>query len=184
MARVLGIEVGARVGFGLLDDGKATSGSFEFLVGWYPLGRSCQEWERRMREQILENRPDHIGIAHQFTRRGDTPKNLIPMYWAFGTVIKLAHELGIQAHWVRENEARLLLLGRGNMPHKSAALKAAVSQAIWDRGWVATDHNAADALCIAAAVAEKLAAPDQRHSTAPLFVASARRAPRRRRRAA
>lgn len=175
MARVGGIDVGARLGIGLIAPDEVRSGSFQFIDGWYPFGRQAVEWERRLQEQLDDFRFDHVGIARQFLRKGkkshDTPKNLIPMYWAFGTVLKICHQRGIQTHWIQEMDARSLMLGKKNMPQKSEALKAAVNRACKDRGWPCCDYDASDALCIAAAVVEQLN-PGAGHQTSPLFAAA------------
>lgn len=180
MARVLGVDVGARCGLGLLGGEEGPrSGSYQFVERWSPFGPQAAQWERRLREELADMRPDHIGIAEQFVREGDTPRNLIPMYWAFGTVLKVAAEIGAVVHWVRESQARLLLLGARNMPQTSEALKLAVNLACKNRNWPCCDHNASDALCIAAAVVERIN-PDAPHQTAPLFVAAATPYPGRR----
>jgi hypothetical protein len=176
-ARVLGVDIGARAGFGLLTPDEFRSGSFGFLDKWFPLGQSCITWEAKMREKIQEYRPEHIALARQFLRPfkdgkvKDSPVNLIPLYWGFATVAKIGAEMGVRVHWEYESDARLLLLGKGNMPAKSEPLKKAVWEACRSRGWRCCDYNASDATCLAAAVVEKLN-KGAGHQTAPLFLAA------------
>lgn len=167
--RALGIDVGARTGFGLIAPDEVRSGSFEFITDWHPFGKKAKIWDARLREHVADYSPTHIGIATQYVRRGDTPRNLIPMYWAFGTVLKLAADLGIPALWINEHDARLDMLGAGNMPAQSEPLKRAIHQACRDRGWFCCDWNASDALCIAAKTVAKVTGNG--HATMPLFIA-------------
>lgn len=181
MTRILAIDNGKVMGFALLVGATASTGSFKVLESWWPLGEKALIYERRMRALIIEHKPDVIGTAAQFVSRFTTTDNGVPLFWAFGCVLKLAAELSIPSEIIIEGEARRAILGE-KMPKGSEAKKRAVWQACLDRGWRCTNFDASDALCIAVAVQERLQ-PKKAHQTTPLFIAAGG-PPKRRRKAA
>lgn len=172
--KCLAFDVGRKLGFGLLDGKSARSGSFEVLKTWSPLGTALLTFEAKLQSLIDQYEPDVIGVARPFTRRGDTPMNLVPMYCAFGAVHQVAALNKIPVEVIQESDARLAMLGKGNMPRGSAALKKAIHLACRSRGWRACDYEASDGLCIAAAVLEKRQ-PGKAHQTTPLFAVPTKR---------
>ena len=170
MTRVLAIDNGKTLGFALLVGASASTGSLKVLENWWPLGEKALTYERRVRALILEQKPDVIGTAAQFVSRFTTTDNGVPLFWAFGAVLKLAAEMGIRSEIIVEGEARKAILGE-KMPKGSEAKKRAVWQACLDRGWRCTNFDASDALCIALAVQERLN-PRRAHLTTPLFQAA------------
>ena len=181
MTRILAIDNGKVLGFALLVGGKASTGSFKVLESWWPLGEKALVYENRLRAMMVEHKPDVIGTAAQFVSRFTTTDNGVPLFWAFGSVLKLAAELGIRSEIIVEGEARKAILGE-KMPKGSEAKKRAVWQACLDRGWRCTNYDASDALCIALAVQARLQ-PKKAHQTTPLFIAAGAR-PKRRKTAA
>jgi Holliday junction resolvasome RuvABC endonuclease subunit len=173
MPKILTIDNGKVLGFALLEGAKASSGSFKVLDTWTPLGEKALIYERFVRALIEQHRPDVIGTAAQFVSRFTTTDNGVPLFWAFGCVLKLAAELGIRSEIIIEAEARRAILGE-KMPKGSKAKKRAVWQACLDRGWRCTNYDASDALCIALAVQERLQ-PKKAHQTTPLFIAAGAR---------
>ncbi len=171
--RVFTIDNGKTLGFALLVGANASTGSHSLFKNWHPLGEKALIYERHVRGLILENRPDVIGTAAQFVSRNTTTDNGVPLFWAFGCVLKLAAELGIRSEIVNEGEARSKLLNE-KIPRGSLAKKQATWQALLDRGWRCTNYDASDALCIAVAVQERLQ-PKRAHQTTPLFLAAGRR---------
>ncbi len=166
--KVLTIDNGKTLGFALLEGAKASSGSYKVLDSWTPLGEKALIYERRVRGLIVQHQPDVIGTAAQFVNRFTTTDNGVPLFWAFGCVLKLAAELGIRSEIVIEGEARSAMLGSIPIPKGSEAKKRAIWQACLDRGWRCTNFDASDALCIAVAVQERLQ-PKRAHLRTPLF---------------
>lgn len=177
--RVLAIDIGRQLGFGLLDSASSEvrSGSLEILQSWRPLGASSVIFETRVGELIDKHRPTHMAVARPFVRyaRGkmiDTPENLVPMFGAFMLLHRLVQVRGLPPLLVeQESDARSHLVGNNMMMAKSEAIKKAVIQACRDRGWPCRDDHAGDALCIAAAALERLQ-PKRAHQTTPLFIAA------------
>lgn len=184
MTRALAFDNGAHLGFGLLDNisGEVKSGSRKLFPSWQPFGPALLTFENTLISLIEQHRPTVLGVARPFVRRGkggamiDTPQNLVPMFGAYAVLHRLAAARSLRLEVIDENVARGVLLGAGMVPRASAAAKVAVCQACRDRGWPCCDDHAGDALCIAAAVIERLH-PRQAHQTAPLFVAATRAAP-------
>ena len=176
--RILTIDNGKVMGFAVLDGIKVSSGSFKVIENWWPLGEKALIYERRVRTLIEQHRPDVIGTAAQFVSRFTTTDNGVPLFWAFGCVLKLAAEMGIPSEIIIEGEARRAILGE-KMPKGSEAKKRAVWQACLDRGWRCTNFDASDALCIALAVQERMQ-PKKAHQTTPLFIAASGAGKRRR----
>lgn len=176
VTRILSIDNGKRLGFAVLEGASASSGSLVVLENWWPLGEKALLYERRLDAMIDEYRPDVIGTAAQFVSRFTTTTNGVPLFWAFGAVLKLAAERGIPSHIIKESEARKAILGE-KIPRKSEAQKQAVWQACLDRGYRCCDTDASDALCIALAVQERLN-PRKAHLTTPLFQPKRRRKPK------
>lgn len=168
MIRVLTIDNGKTLGFALLVGATAVTGSRKVLESWTPFGEKALIYERTVRGLIVEHRPDVIGTAAQFVSRFTTTDNGVPLFWAFGCVLKLAAEMGIRSEIIVEGEARSTLLGE-KLPKGSEAKKRATWQACLDRGWRCTNYDASDALCIALAVQERLC-PKRAHQNTPLFV--------------
>lgn len=190
MVRVLALDIGKNLGFGLLDSAspEVKSGSLEILQTWHPLGAAALTFERRVEELIDKFKPTHIAVARPFVRRGrggvmvDTPDNLVPMFGAFVLLHRIVQVRGLPPLMVeQESDARSHLVGKNMMMAKSVAIKRAVMQACRDRGWPCRDDHAGDALCIAAAALERLQ-PKKAHQTTPLFIAAG--APPKRRKSA
>lgn len=177
--RVLGIDLGKQMGFGLLGGAAVLSGSREVVKKWAPFGPSWLILEGRLQELIDQHKPDILGVARPFVRRGrggamvDTPQNLVPMFGQFAIFHRTAAVNRLRVEEFEESDARSIMLGR-DMPFGSERLKAAIIQACRDRGWPCCDDHAGDALCIAAAVLERLN-PRQAHQTTPLFTTAQRR---------
>lgn len=178
MLRVLSIDIGKQLGFGLLGPGVTVrSGSLEILQSWHPLGAAALTFENRVGGLIDQHQPTHLAVARPFVRRFrgkmiDTPDNLVPMFGAFMVLHRLAAVRGLPPPLVmQESDARSHLVGKNMMMAKSAAIKKAVMQACRDRGWPCRDDHAGDALCVAAAALEQLQ-PSRAHQTTPLFVAA------------
>lgn len=186
MPRVLAFDLGKHLGFGLLGVGDPVSGSREILKRWSPLGPSFLILEDMLLSLINQHNPDVLAVALPFVRLGprasmiDTPQNLVPMFGAFAILNRVAAVKCLRLETIEESDARSIMLGR-DLPWKSAAIKAAIIQACRDRGWPCCDDHAGDALCIAAAILERLD-PGQAYQTTPLFTTTAP-PPRRRRRA-
>lgn len=163
------------MGFALLDSAskEVRSGSREILKSWSPFGAALLTLERKLEQLIAQHKPDVLGVARPFVRRGDTPMNLLPMFCAFGILVRLAEVQKLSLEIIQESDARSVMLGKGNMPRGSAALKLAIMKACRARSWPACDYEASDALCIAAAVMEKLR-PGYAHETTPLFATAPR----------
>lgn len=177
---VLAFDLGRKLGFGVLGGPRVISGTRELFKKWSPFGDCLLILENCLQGLIDKHRPDVLGVARPFTRRGDTPMNLLPMYCAFGSLNRLAALNRIPLEIIQESDARNMMLGKGNMPCGSAALKLAVHKACAARGWRACDFEASDALCIGAAALEARV-PGQAHQTTPLFTATI--PPKRRRKA-
>jgi len=169
--RILAYDLGRKCGHGFLAPGIARSGTRELFKNWSPFGEALLTMEAHLQGLINKFEPDILGVARPFTRRGDTPMNLLPMYGGFAILNRLAAINKIPIEIMQESDARLQMLGKGNMPNKSAALKLAVNKACKARGWPCCDEEASDALCIAAAVLEKRQ-PGRAHQTTPLFTAA------------
>ena len=188
MVRLLAIDIGKQLGFGLLAPDEVRSGSLEILQTWHPLGASSLTFEDRVGALVDKYRPTHMAVARPFVRRGrggvmiDTPDNLVPMFGAFVLLHRLAQVRGLPLLVEQESDARSHLVGKNMMMAKSEAIKKAVMQACRDRGWPCRDDHAGDALCIAAAALERLQ-PKKAHQTTPLFI-GASAPPKRRRKAA
>ena len=175
MVRVLSLDIGKQLGFGLLDSASSEvkSGSLEILQTWQPYGASGLIFEGRVGALIDKFKPTHLAVARPFVRyaRGkmiDTPDNLVPMFGAFFLLHRLAATRKMPLLVEQESDARSHLVGKNMMMAKSEAIKKAVIQACRDRGWPARDDHAGDALCIAAAALERLQ-PRRAHQTTPLF---------------
>lgn len=171
--RVMGIDAGFNLGYGVLGDNKPVRAGSLRIEGTSILmgvaGRSC---DRTVRELIQDHRPNVIVFASPFMARLVTPTQLRPiMSWP--TIIEMiCVELRIGCFEFDESRARARFLGKGNLPSKSKAIKAAVMQAVRDRGWPCPDNHAGDALCIAAYALDVLE-PAGAHRTTPLFQAAA-----------
>lgn len=188
MVRLLAIDIGKQMGFGLIGPGVETrSGSREILKTWHPLGDAALVFEAKVGELIDLHCPTHMAVARPFVRRFrgkmiDTPDNLVPMFGAFMVLHRLAAVRGLPPPLViQESDARSHLVGKNMLAAKSAVIKEAVIRACRDRGWPVCDDHAADALCIAAAALERLQ-PRRAHQTTPLFIASQAQKQKRRRR--
>lgn len=171
--RVLGADLGRNCGHGFLAPGIVRSGSRELFKKWSPFGDALLILEAHLQGLIDKFKPDILGVARPFTRRGDTPMNLLPMYGGFAIMHRLAATNHLPIEIIQESDARLMMLGKGNMPNKSAALKLAINRACKARNWPACNEEASDALCIAAAVLEKRQ-PSRAHQTTPLFATAPR----------
>lgn len=192
MARILSLDIGKNLGFGLLDSASSEvrSGSLEILRTWQPLGPASLIFDSSVGALIDKHRPTHLAVARPFVRysRGrmlDTPANLVPMFGAFMLLHRLAASRGLPLLVEQESDARSHLVGKNMLMMKSEAQKLSVIQACRDRGWACRDDHAGDALCIAAAALERLN-PKMAHQTTPLFIAATplptvRKPPRRRR---
>lgn len=187
--RVLAIDLGRQLGFGLLGGERVLSGSREVVKRWSPLGPSFLMLEDKIQGLIDIHMPNVLACATPFVRRGrggamiDTPQNLVPMFGCYAVLHMLAADNRIPLETIEESHARSVMLGRF-MPRKSDAVKLAIQKACRERGWPVCDDHAGDALCIAAAITERLA-PAEAHLTTPLFIAaSAHPPPRKRRRRA
>lgn len=179
--KVLAFDLGRKLGFGVLGGPKVSSGTRELFKRWSPFGDCLLILENCLQGLIDKHNPDVLGVARPFTRHGDTPMNLLPMYGGFAILNRLAAVNHLPIEVIQESDARNMMLGKGNMPRGSAALKLAVHKACKARSWPACDFEASDALCIAAAVLERLC-PAKAHQTTPLFTANIR--PNRRQKAA
>lgn len=188
MVRLLAIDIGKQLGFGLLAPDEVRSGSLEIIQTWHPLGATSLIFEARVGGLIDQHRPTHMAVARPFVRRGrggvmiDTPDNLVPMFGAFVLLHRLAQVRQLPLMVEQESDARSHLVGKNMMMAKSEAIKKAVIQACRDRGWPCRDDHAGDALCIAAAALERLQ-PKKAHQTTPLFIAAGAR-PKSRKKAA
>lgn len=173
--KAMGLDLGKNLGFGLLGGRNGVlSGSYQVLKSWSPLGAAVITMEIRLQALIDKHRPDVIGVARPFSKRGDTPQNLAPMYAAFTTLHRVAFINKIPLEVIQESDARSAFLGDGNMPRGSEALKKAVHQACRDRGWLARDFECSDALCIASATLDRRK-PSRVHETTPLWTVQKRR---------
>lgn len=176
---VLSFDLGRHLGFALLGPGVVRSGSREILKTWQPFGAAIIILENRLQALIDQHKPDVLGTARPFVRRGrlgsmvDTPQNLVPMFGAFTILHRVAEINMLPLEIIQESDARSAMLGKGNMPRGSDALKKAIIQSCRDRGWPACNDHAGDALCIAAAVMEKIR-PGYAHETTPLFATAPR----------
>lgn len=182
--RVLAFDIGKTLGFGLLGGERTLSGSHEIVKRWTPLGESLLKLEDRMHSLILAHKPNVLACARPFVRerqwkptveafleqRYDTPLNLVPMFSGYGFLHGLAAAVGLRLELIEESDARSILLGN-MLPQRSDKVKAAVMQACRDRGWPVTDDHAGDALCVAAAITERLD-PAQSYEMTPLFQAA------------
>lgn len=177
MLRIFVPDLGKQTGWAILEGSRAESGSLLFVEKWWPdLGGAAVEYDRKMRDKIAEARPDVLAIATQFVSRRDTTQNSLPLFWAYGNFLKMAHEMGLPCEIINEGEARSKMLGKDvPMPRGSEAKKRAIWQACRDRGWYCSDHNCSDALCVALAAQERLD-PENSYRNTPLF----RSAPHRR----
>lgn len=186
MPRVLAIDLGKRAGYAVMGGPRVLSGSHEIVKRWAPLGASLLTLEDRLYTLILAHKPDVVACATPFVRRGrggamiDTPVNLVPMFCCFGVLHMLCDAMGIRLETIEESRARKVMLG-DFLPRKSAAVKEAIMRACRSQGWPVTNDHAGDALCIAAAITERLD-PAKSYEMTPLFQAAptmrSRRKPR------
>lgn len=188
MTRVLAIDLGKTMGFGLLGGKRVLFGSREVVKRWSPYGASFLGLWAAIQALIDTHKPDYIAVARPFVRLdmpepapgqpedpfrkyNDTTQNLVPMFGGFVVLHMVAAKNCKPVEVVEESAARSLMLGEGMCPRASARAKAAVMQACRDRGWLVEDDHAGDALCVGAAVLERLE-PGQAHETTPLFIAA------------
>lgn len=173
--KVLAIDAGFRLGYGVLGGDTVLSGSHALPGSSKNLGLALYAMQQRLEHFVDVHKPDIIVIARPFISRKATPESLRPLFSMYGMVEYVAHARSMRCGEVAENTARKEFLGTDNLPSDSKRIKKAVIQACKDRGWPATDDHAADSLCVAAYALSRLQ-PAQSHETAPLFESSKRRA--------
>lgn len=148
--RVLGIDAGTRVGFGLIEPRRApVSGSRAIAKDASHLGRLLTEYESFLTTLISQQRPHKIVVARLFIWRTDTENNVLPLFGLVAMTHAIAYECGVPIESVAESAARRAFLAPAKIPKGSEAIKAAIFNSCRARGWRACDHNASDALCIA-----------------------------------
>lgn len=167
--RVLAIDAGFTLGYGFLASGKkhALSGSWTIKGGSEQMGEAFRSVRKVFLGLIEKDRPDVIVTAMPFIGRLVSPVQLRPIFGFDCLIQDLADEYGIRFERIREVEARKAFIG--GVPRKSKDIKAAVIGECRSRGWPACDSHAADALCVASYMLDKLE-PARSHERTPLFV--------------
>lgn len=185
MTRVLAIDAGLTFGYGAVGGGPVRSGSHRLRGGTGELGITGRHFDELFRQLLLRERPTVVCFASPFIGtigpkpifkdgqriwtpgRGIDPRALRPLMGMIFLVDMICEELRIRCVEVDEPDARRAFLTK--VPRKSKDIKAAVMRACDLRGWPNTDNHAADALCVASFVLEKVE-PGSAHKLTPLFM--------------
>lgn len=179
MIRILGIDPGLNLGFGVRErgrDGAPPSGSFRIGPNAKHLGERLHTYAHRVRELIVEHKPTHVIVAEPFISRVATPSALLPLFSFMGMteyVVYLATQGAfpdLVIRGVSEQKARGYFIPPP-APKGTDAIKRAAVQACRDRGWDVCDNHAADALIVADYALARLD-PEHAHESHPLFIAS------------
>lgn len=148
--RALGIDNGFHTGYGVLgSDVRSASGTLKLKGSSVYMGVACRHLYGITKDLIEEYRPDVVAFAIPFIGRLVTPVQLRPIMGLPCIVEMVCSKAGVRCVEWSEGEARKAFLGKGQLPGKSDAIKAAVQQECRNRGWPFPDGHAADALCIA-----------------------------------
>lgn len=183
--RILGIDPGFTVGYGLLGAGmKPASGSLAVPrgSGIDDLGPVLRHIYDRAARIIREQKPDLVGVARGFVSRKAAPDVVLSVGAMIGVVKMAVSDAGLPCEEISEQQARSKMLG-DFLPSGSKAIKKAIMQGCRDRHWPCPDDHAGDALCVASFIFG-LRFPELTHETTPLFSSASSSPSRRRRRAA
>lgn len=177
--RVMGIDLGFSLGWGVVEFGKPT------LSGTYRVPGSVEEFGEAMTAcfnfvsaLLRRHRPDVIIMAELWVRKNPVPtaQSLQAIFAFHGVVQMAAYDLrGILC--LEENEARVRGYWHDPAPRGTDACKRAALQFCADRGWPAGSHHAADAL-VMAAYGLAIKRPDRQHELLPAFISRHERAGR------
>jgi len=171
MPRVLALDPGFRLGHGFLGGPRlrARSGSHAIKGSSEQMGEAFRFLRPLVLRLIKQYRPEVIVVALPFIGRMVTPVQLRPIF-GFDCMIQIiADEAGVPFRRIHESDARKAFMG--GVPRKSKFIKEAVMAECRSRGWPACDNHAADALCVASFMMEKME-PKKSHEMTPLFAAS------------
>lgn len=177
--RVLVFDAGMNLGYGAVGGGRiVTSGSRRLRGGPRDMGVTAEHAREIILAKIADEKPDLVGFASPFVGqtwdaekkrwRPIAPDNIRPLFGIIAIIEMVCRDMGIPCCEVEEGEARRHLLGTGNLPKGTKAIKEAIQRAIRERNWSFCDDHSADALCVASYIWE-CKNPDQAHRTTPLF---------------
>lgn len=170
--RVLALDLGFRVGFGVLSRGKPPrSGSHAIKGSSFEMGAAFIALDELMDMLVAEHKPDVIAACIPFVGRFPNPVTLRPIFGWECKLQEIANRRGIRYERVHEPDARKAFLGPGLAKGKSEVIKKRVQAACTQLGWVWCDDHAADALCLADFVLNTLD-PKGAHRNTPLFISA------------
>lgn len=167
--RCMGVDLGFRVGFGLLGGRRVLSGSFALKGSSTKMGEAFHSLVEVMGGLIAKHRPEAIGTAMPFISRVVTPVQLIPICGFFCRLQEICDDAAIPFHVIHEPHARKAFMG--GVPRKSKDIKLLAQAECRARWWPVTDGHAADALAIASFMMEMME-PKRAHEQTPLFRAA------------
>lgn len=175
MTRVCAIDLGFRVGFGVIGARYVQSGSFPIKGSSEDMGTTFRSLRDLLARLVKDHEPVALAVVRPFISRDPKKRNPVTLRPILGMSCKIeefALDAGLPLLKYSESDARKAFLA--HVPRTSPDIKAAVMEGCRLRGWPVCDDHAADALCIADFARNHLQ-PYRAHETTPLFVKRRRR---------
>jgi hypothetical protein len=169
MVRVLILDCGFNLGFGVLGRDYVRSGTHRLEGGWDRMDLAFRSMSKTVARIADMHQPTVIGACIPFVSFKANPINLIPIMGFYAKAQEIAADLSLPFEVIHESDARKAFLSPARIPRRSDDIKRAIMAACALRGWPATDNHAADALCAADFLLAKLDKGSTWNRT-PLFI--------------